>query len=151
MNTGAQKGRSGDFISANSKKMTAGLPVMADNASTFIELTASIVSAYVSNNSVPSAELPALIGQVHTALTRVSSGHGEVLGEGLKPAIPVKKSITSDYIICLEDGKKFKSLKRHLRTQYNLTPEQYREKGSWQRLSHGGAEIDAALEEKTIV
>jgi len=101
---------------------------MADNTSTFIELTASIVSAYVSNNSVPSAELPALIGQVHTALTRVSSGHGEALGDPLKPAIPVKKSITSDYIICLEDGKKFKSLKRHLRTQYNLTPEQYREK-----------------------
>ncbi len=101
---------------------------MANNASTFIELTASIVCAYVSNNSVPSAELPALIGQVHSALTRVSSGQGEVLSEGLKPAIPVKKSITSDYIICLEDGKKFKSLKRHLRTQYDLTPEQYREK-----------------------
>ena len=101
---------------------------MADNSSTFIELTASIVSAYVSNNSVPSAELPALIGQVHTALTRVSSGHGEAPGDALRPAIPVKKSITSDYIICLEDGKKFKSLKRHLRTQYNLTPEQYREK-----------------------
>src|SRR5216684_2934017 len=101
---------------------------MADNTSTFMELTASIVSAYVRHNSLPSAELPALIGQVHTALTRVSSGHGEVLGEGLKPAISVKKSITSDYIICLEDGKKFKSLKRHLRTQYNLTPEQYREK-----------------------
>jgi predicted transcriptional regulator len=101
---------------------------MADNTSTFIELTASIVSAYVSNNSVPSAELPALIGQVHTALTRVSSGHGEALGDALRPAIPIKKSITSDYIVCLEDGKKFKSLKRHLRSQYNLTPEQYREK-----------------------
>ena len=101
---------------------------MADNTSTFIELTASIVSAYVSNNSVPSADLPALIGQVHTALARVSSGHGETLGDALKPAVPVKKSIGSDYIICLEDGKKFKSLKRHLRTQYNLTPEQYREK-----------------------
>jgi MucR family transcriptional regulator, transcriptional regulator of exopolysaccharide biosynthesis len=101
---------------------------MAGNSSTFIELTASIVSAYVSNNSVPAAELPALIGQVHTALTRVSSGHGESLGDGLRPAIPVKKSITSDYIICLEDGKKFKSLKRHLRTRYKLTPEQYREK-----------------------
>ena len=101
---------------------------MADNTSIFIELTASIVSAYVSNNSVPSAELPALIGQVHSALTRVSSGEAEALGEGLKPAIPIKKSITSEYIICLEDGKKFKSLKRHLRTQYNLTPEQYREK-----------------------
>jgi predicted transcriptional regulator len=101
---------------------------MADNTSTFIELTASIVSAYVSHNSVPSAELPALIGQVHTALTRVSSGHGEALSDALRPAIPIKKSITSDYIICLEDGKKFKSLKRHLRSQYNLTPEQYREK-----------------------
>jgi predicted transcriptional regulator len=101
---------------------------MAGNSSTFIELTASIVSAYVSNNSVPAAELPALIGQVHTALTRVSSGHGESLGDGLRPAIPAKKSITSDYIICLEDGKKFKSLKRHLRTRYKLTPEQYREK-----------------------
>jgi predicted transcriptional regulator len=101
---------------------------MAGNSSTFIELTASIVSAYVSNNSVPAAELPALIGQVHTALTRVSSGHGESLSDGLRPAIPVKKSITSDYIICLEDGKKFKSLKRHLRTRYKLTPEQYREK-----------------------
>ena len=101
---------------------------MAGNTSTFIELTASIVSAYVSNNPVPAAELSALIGQVHTALTRVSSGHGESPGDWHKPAIPVKKSITSDYIICLEDGKKFKSLKRHLRTRYKLTPEQYREK-----------------------
>ena len=101
---------------------------MAGNSSTFIELTASIVSAYVSNNPVPAADLSALIGQVHTALTRVSSDHGESTGDGHKPAIPVKKSITSDYIICLEDGKKFKSLKRHLRTRYKLTPEQYREK-----------------------
>jgi predicted transcriptional regulator len=101
---------------------------MAGNSSTFIELTASIVSAYVSNNPVPAAELSALIGEVHTALTRVSSSHGESPADGHKPAIPVKKSITSDYIICLEDGKKFKSLKRHLRTRYKLTPEQYREK-----------------------
>jgi predicted transcriptional regulator len=101
---------------------------MANDTSTFMELTASIVSAFVRHNSVPSAELPALIGQVHTALTRVSSGYGEVLGNALRPAIPANKSIASDYIICLEDGKKFKSLKRHLRTHYNLTPEQYREK-----------------------
>ena len=103
---------------------------MADNTSTFMELTASIVSAYVRHNSVPSAELPALIGQVHTALTRVSSGHGEALANALRPAISIKKSIAPDYIVCLEDGKKFKSLKRHLRTHYNLTPEQYREKWS---------------------
>jgi predicted transcriptional regulator len=91
-------------------EITPGLLIMADNSSTFIELTASIVSAYVSNNSVPSTDLPALIGQVHTALARVSSGHAEALGDAQRPAIPVKKSIMSDYIICLEDGKKFKSL-----------------------------------------
>jgi predicted transcriptional regulator len=103
---------------------------MTDNApgGLFIELTASIVSAYVSNNSVPSSDLPALIGQVHSALTRVSSGVGEGQEEPPKPAVSLKRSITPDYIVCLEDGKKFKSLKRHLRTQYNMTPEQYREK-----------------------
>jgi predicted transcriptional regulator len=94
---------------------------------TFIELTASIVSAYVSNNPVSAQELSALIDQVHTALTRVSGG-GEAGAGPLKPAVSLKKSITPDYIVCLEDGKKFKSLKRHLRTQYNMTPEQYREK-----------------------
>jgi MucR family transcriptional regulator, transcriptional regulator of exopolysaccharide biosynthesis len=95
---------------------------------TFIKLTAEIVSAYVSNNSVPSVDLPALIGQVHSALSRVSSGQVENSLEPPKPAISVKKSITPDHIVCLEDGKKFKSLKRHLRTQYSMTPEQYREK-----------------------
>ena len=94
----------------------------------FIELTADIVSAYVSNNPVPAAEIPALINQVHSALQRVSSGQGEMAAEPLKPAVPVKRSITAEHIVCLEDGKKFKSLKRHLRTQYNMTPEQYREK-----------------------
>jgi predicted transcriptional regulator len=94
----------------------------------FIELTADIVSAYVSNNTVSAAEIPGLISQVHSALVRVSGGHGETPADALKPAVPVKKSITPEYIICLEDGKKFKSLKRHLRTQYNITPEQYREK-----------------------
>lgn len=94
----------------------------------FIALAADIVSAYVSNNSVAAAELPGLINEVHAALQRVSAGEAEPVVEQLKPAIPVKKSVTPDYIVCLEDGKKFKSLKRHLRTQYNMTPEQYREK-----------------------
>ncbi|HVY57561.1 MAG TPA: MucR family transcriptional regulator [Xanthobacteraceae bacterium] len=94
----------------------------------FIELTADIVSAYVSNNTVPAGDIAALINQVHSALIRVSSGQAEVVAEPLKPAIPVKKSISPEYIVCLEDGKKFKSLKRHLRTQYNMTPEQYRDK-----------------------
>jgi predicted transcriptional regulator len=103
---------------------------MSDNASigTLIELTASIVSSYVSNHSVASADLPALIGQVHSALMRVTSGNGEKASEPARPAVPVKRSITPDFIVCLEDGKKFKSLKRHLRTQYSMTPEQYREK-----------------------
>src|SRR5262245_39923251 len=94
----------------------------------FIGLTAEIVSAYVSNNTVPSGDIPSLINQVHSALLRVSSGQGEVASDALKPAVPVKRSINPDFIVCLEDGKKFKSLKRHLRTQYGITPEQYREK-----------------------
>ena len=94
----------------------------------YIELTAEIVSAYVSNNTVPAGEIPSLINQVHAALARVSGKPGDAPAEPLKPAISVKKSITPEYIICLEDGKKFKSLKRHLRTQYNMTPEQYRDK-----------------------
>lgn len=94
----------------------------------YIELAADIVSAYVSNNSVPSGDLPSLISDVHSALLKVGVGVAEAPVEALKPAIPVKKSVTPDYITCLEDGKKFKSLKRHLRTQYGMTPEQYREK-----------------------
>ena len=93
----------------------------------FIELTANIVSAYLGNHSVPASDIPGLISQIHAALSRVSSG-ADLAAEPLKPAVPVKKSITPEYLVCLEDGKKFKSLKRHLRTQYNMTPEQYREK-----------------------
>ncbi len=99
-----------------------------EGSGSFIELTASIVSAYVSNNRVAAADIPALINQVHAALSGVSGKPGEAPIEPLKPAVSVKKSITPEHIVCLEDGKKFKSLKRHLRTQYNMTPEQYREK-----------------------
>jgi predicted transcriptional regulator len=95
-----------------------------------VELAAEIVSAYVSNNSVPASELPALLSDVHAAIVRVASGVVAAAPEPAKPAVAPKKSITNDYIICLEDGRKFKSLKRHLRTQYNLSPEQYREKWS---------------------
>ena len=94
----------------------------------FVDLTASIVSAYVSNNATTAAEIPALISQIHAALVRVSSGSTEAAAEPSKPAVSIKKSMTSDYLVCLEDGKRFKSLKRHLRTQYNMSPEQYREK-----------------------
>lgn len=95
----------------------------------FLELTVEIVAAYVSNNSVPSAELGNVISEVHAALSRVTTAPVlPVAVEAQKPAIAPKKSITDTYLICLEDGKRFKSLKRHLRTQYNLSPEQYREK-----------------------
>lgn len=96
----------------------------------FIDLTANIVSAYVSNNPTAASEIPALISQIHAALLKVSAGRTEQPMEPAKPAIAVKKSITPDYLICLEDGKRFKSLKRHLRTQYSMTPEQYRDKWS---------------------
>ncbi|MCK0209055.1 MucR family transcriptional regulator [Starkeya koreensis] len=98
------------------------------DADIYIELAADIVSAYVSNNAISANDLTALIADVHGALHRVGNGETEPAAEPLKPAVPLKKSVTPDFIICLEDGKKFKSLKRHLRTQYNLTPEEYREK-----------------------
>jgi predicted transcriptional regulator len=100
----------------------------AEGSSQFIELATDIVSAYVSNNSVGAGDLPTLIKDVYGALSRVQNGEATAPAEAAKPAVPVKKSITPDYIICLEDGKQFKSLKRHLRTQYGLSPEQYREK-----------------------
>ena len=103
---------------------------MAENASdtVYIELAANIVSAYVSHNSVPSGEIPSLISQIYAALKRVSGAQAATAVEPPKPAIPIKRSVTPEYIVCLEDGLKFKSLKRHLRTRYNLTPDQYREK-----------------------
>ena len=97
--------------------------------SELVELTAEIVSAYVSNNTVSASDVPSLIGEIHSALSRAANGQAAVVErEELRPAINVKKSVTPEYIICLEDGKKFKSLKRHLRTHYNLSPEEYREK-----------------------
>ena len=93
----------------------------------FVEMAAGIVSAYVSNNTVPPSEIPGLIAQVHAALLRVATCAEQPV-ESTRPAVPVKKSMTSEYLVCLEDGKRFKSLKRHLRSRYNMSPEQYREK-----------------------
>ncbi len=101
---------------------------MSDTTTAYMELTAEIVSAYVSNNSISAGEMPNLINQVHQALLRVGGARHDLPADSPKPAISIKRSITPDHIVCLEDGKKFKSLKRHLRTQYNMTPEQYREK-----------------------
>ena len=94
-----------------------------------VDLTAEIVAAYVGKNTVAQVELPKLIGDVHRALSgAVSQPAAREERVDIKPAVTIKKSLTADYLICLEDGKKFKSLKRHLRSHYNLSPEQYREK-----------------------
>jgi len=99
-------------------------------SSYLIEMVSDIVSAYVAHNPVPVAELPKLIEKVHATLTEIeTSGSGEEKPD-LKPAVAVRKSVTDDHIVCLEDGKKFKSLKRHLRTRYDMSPDEYREKWS---------------------
>jgi predicted transcriptional regulator len=104
----------------------SGVATGADND--LIELSAEIVCAYVSHNALSPTDLPKLIAEVHVALNGLHSAEMPEPVEELKPAVPVRKSVAPDYIICLEDGKKFKSLKRHLRTHYNMSPEEYREK-----------------------
>ena len=99
------------------------------DADRHLALMADVVAAYVSNNSLPLNDLPALMRSVHTSLIELAAGHAPAPAEEPKaPAVPIKKSITSEFLICLEDGKKFRSLKRHLGTVYKLTPEKYREK-----------------------
>lgn len=96
-----------------------------DERSELVEITASLVAAYVGGNTIAATEVPGLIRSVHKALASVGE-EAEPLSTNREPAVSVKRSITPDYLICLEDGRKFKSLKRHLRTQYDLSPEQYR-------------------------
>lgn len=92
------------------------------------ELVADIVAAFVSNNSVPASALPALIASVHGAVSQLGSAKPKPEPQPLSPAVPIKKSVKADSIVCLEDGKTFKSLKRHLRTDHDLTPDEYRAK-----------------------
>jgi len=92
-----------------------------------LALTTNIVAAHVSNNSVAVADLPQLIREVHDSLTSVGAGGGRE-PERPTPVVPIKKSITPEHIVCLEDGKKLKMLKRHLKTAYNMSPEEYRER-----------------------
>jgi len=118
--------------------MEASAPGSAGSASNFngrasdklVELSASVVGAYVSHNALSASDLPKLIAQVHQALTVLGGAAPVEAAPELKPAVPVKKSITPDYLICLEDGKKFKSLKRHLRTEYDMSPDEYRARWS---------------------
>lgn len=95
-----------------------------------IQMTARIVSSYVASNALPAANLPALIASIHGALTRKEENDKPVveLAEKLKPAVPIRKSVSDDYLVCLEDGRKFKTLKRHLAQTYNMTPGAYRAK-----------------------
>ncbi len=96
-----------------------------------VEMAAEIVSAYVRNNSVPVSELPALLQSVHDSLGNILNGaKPEAVKEPPQPKVPVKKSVTNDYIVCLEDGKRFKSLKRHLHSEHGLSPQEYRDKWS---------------------
>ncbi|GJL85348.1 MAG: MucR family transcriptional regulator [Micavibrio sp.] len=97
------------------------------NREGLLALTTEIVSAYLSNNTVTAAEIPAVIDQVFKTLSNVN-GESGVAADRPQPAVPIKKSITPDYLICLEDGKKLKMLKRHLKTAYGMSPEDYRER-----------------------
>jgi len=98
----------------------------SQNHNELLELTTEIVSAHVSNNTLPVNELPQLIQDVYRTLSAV--GGVPIANERPQPAVPVKKSVTAEYIVCLEDGKKLKMLKRHLKTAYDMTPDEYRER-----------------------
>ena len=108
------------------------MPPMTDTSGNrsddLLKLASDIVAAYVSNNPVPVSELPGMIKSVHATLGGLSGAGGSEALTSQKPAVPIKRSITPEYIVCLEDGKKLKMLKRHLMTHYNMTPDQYRQK-----------------------
>jgi predicted transcriptional regulator len=99
-----------------------------EDKSEIVEMTTDIVAAYVGNNTVAVADLPALIQSVYRSLAGVVGGAEATEAAPKEPAVPLKRSITPDFLVCLEDGRKFKSLKRHLRTKYNMSPEDYRAK-----------------------
>jgi predicted transcriptional regulator len=105
----------------------ADAPENEISSTEILGLTSEIVAAHVSNNTVATADLPQLIEQVYKTLSHVGKG-GEAAPDKPTPAVPIKKSVTPDYIICLEDGKRLKMLKRHLKTAYDMTPEEYKER-----------------------
>ena len=108
--------------------MSEQAELKSDSDQNLVEISADIVCAYISHNDIGPEDLPKLISDVHTTLQTLKSDSTAETKVALKPAVSVKKSLTPDYIVCLEDGKKFKSLKRHIRTHYDLSPEEYREK-----------------------
>jgi len=123
-----ERERAGPRIGAppSNKKNIDGMSM--EQRSEFMEMTAGIVSAYVAGNIMAAAEVPGLIRGVHAALAGLSGPGSAPPSPAAEPAVSIKRSITPDHLICLEDGRKFKSLKRHLQTKYGMTPEQYRAK-----------------------
>ena len=103
-------------------------PNMSKSSASVLHMASEIVSAYVSHNALPAAHIPELIQTVYKSLSDMEQSQGGATKEPLKPAVPIRRSITPEHIICLEDGKKLKMLKRHLRTTYNMTPDDYRKK-----------------------
>ena len=102
--------------------------IVVSESDRIIELSTEIVVAYLGNNSVNSQDLTSVINTVHSTLKGLQNSNGNSKSDAHKPAIPIKKSITDDYIVCLEDGKKLKMLKRYLRSQYDMSPQEYRSK-----------------------
>ena len=98
------------------------------DSSELLRMTSDVVSAYLGNNTVAASQISEVISTVHEALSRLNTEVSEPEAEPQKPAVPIRRSITPEYIVCLEDGKRLKMLKRHLRTTYNMTPEEYRAK-----------------------
>jgi len=101
---------------------------LPESRTDLLEMTADIVAAYVSNNPLPVSELARVIADTYAAVSKLQGASSPQPEEKFEPAVPIKKSVTPDFIICLEDGKKFKSLKRHIGTHYNLSPDAYRAK-----------------------
>ena len=93
-----------------------------------LRMTTEIVAAYVANNVLPASQISEVIGAVHKSLNALHGGDGKIQAEPASPAVPMRRSVKPDFIVCLEDGKKLKMLKRYLRTNYNMTPDEYRAK-----------------------
>ncbi len=116
-----------NFRTSPGRKMAeTAAPKMAEEE--LLRMTADVVAAYVSNNTLPTAQMAEVINAVYSSLRSLEGQSAEPQPEPLKPAVPIRKSVTADYLVCLEDGKKLKMLKRHLRSTYNLTPDEYRAK-----------------------
>ena len=106
--------------------MAEATPKMSEDE--LLRMTADVVAAYVSNNTLPTAQLAEVINAVYSSLKTIEGQVAQPQPEALKPAVPIRKSVTAEFLICLEDGKKLKMLKRHLRSTYNMTPDEYRAK-----------------------